>query len=110
MCRMRIPFFCTLFPSPTQQKKIMLYLIIINIAAFAIYAWDKHLSKKRNARRIPERNLLLIAALGGSIGALLAMYLIRHKTLHKKFSIGVPAILIIQLLIVLFWAKNYFIE
>ncbi len=92
------------------MEVVLLYLLAINIVAFSTYAWDKHLSKKRNARRIPEKNLLLIAAVGGSIGALLAMYLIRHKTLHKKFSIGVPALLIVQLLIALFCAKNYFIE
>lgn len=89
---------------------LIIYLVIINIAAFATYAWDKHLSKKRGAWRIPEKNLLLLAAIGGSIGALFAMYTLRHKTLHKKFYLGVPAILIAQLLIALYLTKNYFID
>lgn len=77
-------------------KLLLVYLAIINIVTFLVYAWDKRLAKKSNARRIPEKNLLLLAAIGGSVGALCAMYKLRHKTLHKKFFIGVPAILLAQ--------------
>ena len=52
-----------------------------------------------HAWRIPERTLILLAAIGGSVGALSAMYTVRHKTKHNKFTIGVPAILIIQLIL-----------
>lgn len=57
---------------------------------------DKRRARK-NLWRIPERTLLGIAVLGGSIGCLLGMYTIRHKTLHLKFSAGIPLILVIQL-------------
>ncbi len=83
-------------------KILLTYFAAINIITFIVYARDKRLAKKPNARRIPEKTLLLLAAIGGSIGALIAMYTLRHKTLHKKFFLGVPAILIIQIAIILY--------
>lgn len=83
-------------------KILLIYLVAINIFTFIAYARDKRLAKKPNARRIPERTLLLLAAIGGSIGALIAMYTLRHKTLHKKFFLGVPAILIAQITLVFY--------
>lgn len=83
-------------------KTLLIYFVAINIITFIAYARDKRLAKKPNARRIPEKTLLLLAAIGGSIGALIAMYTLRHKTLHKKFFLGVPAILIIQIAIILY--------
>jgi len=80
------------------MKYLFIYLIIINIITFIVYAWDKRKAKK-GAWRTPESTLLLLAAVGGSVGALLAMYMLRHKTNHKKFFLGVPAILIAQLAI-----------
>ncbi len=80
------------------MKYLLIYLIIINIVAFIVYAWDKRKAKK-GVWRTPESTLLLLAAVGGSVGALLAMYMLRHKTNHKKFFLGVPAILIAQLAI-----------
>lgn len=80
------------------MKYLLIYLIIINIVAFIVYAWDKR-KAKRGVWRTPESTLLLLAAVGGSVGALLAMYMLRHKTNHKKFFLGVPAILIAQLAI-----------
>lgn len=80
------------------MKYLLIYLIIINIVAFIVYAWDKRKAKK-GVWRTPESILLLLAAVGGSVGALLAMYMLRHKTNHKKFFLGVPAILIAQLAI-----------
>ncbi|MBO4531807.1 MAG: DUF1294 domain-containing protein [Paludibacteraceae bacterium] len=80
------------------MKYLFIYLIIISIITFIVYAWDKRKAKK-GAWRTPESTLLLLAAVGGSVGALLAMYMLRHKTNHKKFFLGVPAILIAQLAI-----------
>lgn len=80
------------------MKYLFIYLIIINIVTFIVYAWDKRKAKK-GVWRTPESTLLLLAAVGGSVGALLAMYMLRHKTNHKKFFLGVPAILIAQLAI-----------
>ncbi|MBR4814340.1 MAG: DUF1294 domain-containing protein [Paludibacteraceae bacterium] len=97
---MAYPF---LFPERKMDVKILLiYLVVINIITFIAYARDKRLAKKVNARRIPEKTLLLLAAFGGSIGALIAMYTLRHKTLHKKFFLGVPAILIVQTALALY--------
>lgn len=80
------------------MKLILLYLLLINAAAFLFMLVDK--IKARNHRwRIPERTLICTALLGGSIGALAGMYLLRHKTLHAKFTVGIPAILIIQIIL-----------
>lgn len=88
---------------------LIYYLLSVNLATFIAYGIDKLKARRNGAlhnkrhlsRRIPEVALLLLAALGGSPAALLAMYLFRHKTLHKKFRYGVPAILIIQLTIII---------
>ncbi len=73
-----------------------IYLAAINLAAFLVMGWDKRAAIGRR-RRVPERTLLLLAALGGSVGAWLAMRVFRHKTLHNRFRFGVPAILLAQL-------------
>lgn len=87
-----------------MMKLFILYLIAINLVTFIVYAIDKRKAKK-GTWRTPESTLLLLAAIGGTIGALLAMYLLRHKTKHKKFFIGVPALLVLQL-IVAFYLYN----
>ena len=78
------------------MKYFLWYLLLINAAAFILMLVDKRKARK-NRWRIPERTLLLSAALGGSIGALLGMYTFRHKTKHLKFTLGIPAILIAQI-------------
>ena len=72
------------------------YLILINAAGFLSMLADKQKAKK-NRWRTPERTLLLLAALGGSLGSLAGMYLFHHKTKHRKFVLGIPAILLAQL-------------
>lgn len=72
------------------------YLILINAAGFLSMLADKQKAKK-NRWRIPERTLLLLAALGGSFGSLVGMYLFHHKTKHPKFALGIPAMLLVQL-------------
>ena len=79
------------------QKIIIIYLAIINVATFFTYGIDK-LKAKRSKWRIREAALLMLAVLGGSIGALLGMKIWHHKTMHKKFKYGVPAILIVQII------------
>jgi uncharacterized membrane protein YsdA (DUF1294 family) len=74
------------------------YLVIVNILAFLLMGIDKRKAKK-GAWRIPERTLFLSALIGGSLGANLGMQLFRHKTKHRSFVIGMPAILIVQLLL-----------
>lgn len=83
----------------TFQQIAIIYLIAINVLTFFIYGIDKY--KAKNSKwRIPEATLLGLAALGGSIGAWLGMKVWHHKTMHKKFKYGVPAIIIIQIVII----------
>lgn len=83
------------------MKLILTYLLIVNAVAYFLMMADK-IKAKKNLWRIPESTLMLSALLGGSIGALAGMYHFRHKTRHPKFTIGIPAILIVQVLLVLF--------
>lgn len=75
---------------------IIIYLITINAAAFFLMLADKHKARK-NLWRIPEWVLFASAAFGGSVGALGGMYLVRHKTRHLSFTVGIPLILAIQI-------------
>lgn len=79
-----------------MKELIFLYLLIINAVAFLLMLVDKQNARKK-LWRIPESTLLVTAAIGGSIGVLAGMYTFRHKTKHVKFTIGVPAILIAQI-------------
>lgn len=79
------------------MKYIILYLLLINAAAFTLMLVDKWKAKWGHWR-IPEKTLFLTAALGGSIGALAGMYLFRHKTKHLSFTIGMPLILALQII------------
>ena len=82
-----------------MQQMIIIYLVVINVVTFFMYGIDKW--KARKAKwRIREAALLGLAVLGGSVGAWLGMRVWHHKTLHKKFRYGVPAIIVIQLLLV----------
>lgn len=73
------------------------YLLLVNLAGFLLFGVDKARAR-RHAWRIPEAQLFLAALLGGSPGCLLGMYLFRHKTRHPQFVIGIPAILLAELL------------
>ena len=76
----------------------VLYLLAINLITFLLYGIDKW-KAKRARWRIPESVLLGLAAVGGSIGAWLGMRVWHHKTQHKKFRYGVPAILVTQIVV-----------
>ncbi len=73
-------------------------LLALNLLTFIVYGIDKRKAVKKRWR-IPEATLLCLAAVGGSVGAILGMRLWHHKTQHKKFKYGLPAILAIQLLL-----------
>ena len=80
----------------------LIYLVFINIVTFSLYGIDKW-KAKRSKWRIEESTLLWWAAFGGSVGALLGMKVWHHKTLHKKFKYGIPAILIAQIAIIIYF-------
>ena len=77
---------------------VSVYLIVINAFSLALMLTDK-LRAKKNLWRIPEATLIGVAALGGSLGCLLGMRIFRHKTLKPKFFLGVPMILVLQLIL-----------
>lgn len=74
----------------------ILYLVIINLIAFAAMGIDKW-KAKHHKWRIPEKTLFLLVIVGGSIGGIAGMQLFRHKTKHKVFIIGFPFILLVQI-------------
>ncbi len=82
----------------TKQKLIIFgaYLFIVSFAAFILTVTDKHNAKK-GRRRVSEKALFAAAFLGGSLCEYLTMKAIRHKTLHKRFMLGLPAIMFFQL-------------
>ena len=79
---------------------LIIYLLIINAVSLLFMLIDKRKAVKK-AWRIPEATLLGIAAIGGSLGAVLAMRLFRHKTLHPKFAIGLPVLLAVHIIVLL---------
>lgn len=94
-------FIWTLVGSPWGL--LVVWLLLMNLVTFFVFGLDKLKAKRKvnhdTVRRVPEKTLFLLAAIGGSIGALLGMKVWHHKTLHKTFRIGIPAILILQILI-----------
>ena len=78
---------------------ILGYLLAVNITSILLYGIDKYKAKK-GRWRISEATLLLMAVIGGSIGAWAGMRLWHHKTMHKKFKYGIPLILIMQIALV----------
>lgn len=83
------------------MKLIFLYLLLINATGFVLMLADKHKARKK-AWRIPERILFTVALAGGSLGCWIGMYTARHKTRHLTFVIGMPLILLVQI-ILLYW-------
>lgn len=80
---------------------LQIYLLEINVVALLLCAVDK-IRAKAGKWRVPEGTLLLSAAIGGAAGLLTGMLLLRHKTLHKRFMLGVPAMLLIQAALLIF--------
>ncbi len=73
------------------------YIAIISVISIIVCIYDKKISKKNRVElRAPERTLLLLSALGGSIAMFMTMLLVRHKTKHVKFMLGIPLIMIAQ--------------
>lgn len=82
---------------------VSIYILLINLIAFVVFGIDKRKARK-GQWRVPESTLFILALIGGSIGALLGMLAFRHKTKHRKFTIGIPLILALQIaLLVTLW-------
>jgi uncharacterized membrane protein YsdA (DUF1294 family) len=84
---------------------LLYYLAIINIITFIVYGIDK-LKAKKGEWRIQEATLLLLAIIGGGIGAWCSVKVWHHKTLHKKFRYGIPLIIAIQIVIIIYLSKD----
>ena len=87
-----------------KYKILLIYLAVINFIAFVAYAVDK-VNAAKHRSRIKIVTLLGLAFVGGSVGSLLAMYLLRHKTRKDYFTVGVPLIMVMQV-VVIFYAMN----
>ena len=83
------------------MRAIIIYLIVINILTFLVFGIDKWKARK-GKWRITEATLIGMSIAGGSIGALLGMFLFRHKTQKRKFTLGIPAILLVQAVLAYF--------
>lgn len=97
---MELRFIAT--PFSFYMEQIAIYLLAINVASFVTYGIDKWKAKKAKWR-IREASLLLLAVLGGSVGAWLGMRVWHHKTQHKKFKYGVPALIVVQLALIVYF-------
>ena len=91
------------------MKYFYLYLLLINAVGIVIMRIDKQKARKK-AWRIPEATLMTVAAIGGSLGSLIGMYAFRHKTRHKKFTVGVPLLLLLHLTLAALALKDEIFE
>ena len=82
-------------------KNLLIYLLAINIIGFCAMGIDKYKAKK-GYWRIPEGTLMTICLIGGGIGTIAGMYTFRHKTKKAKFTIGLPAILILEIILLVY--------
>ena len=89
----------------TLHSCLVCYLLAVNAVTFIVYGIDKYKAKKAKWR-ISEATLLLLAVLGGSIGAWVGMKVWHHKTMHKKFKYGIPTILLIQIALMTYLHMN----
>ncbi len=83
-----------------MTEYILIYILCISLVTAIITAYDKRAAKKYPKHRIPENVLLILAIVGGSVAELLTMLKIRHKTNHKKFMIGLPVIIVLQMIVI----------
>ncbi|MCL6605245.1 MAG: DUF1294 domain-containing protein [Paenibacillus sp.] len=77
---------------------VMLWFVVINSIGYVVMSEDKNKARKRR-QRVPERTLFLLAGMGGALGVLIAMYRKRHKTRHMSFRIGIPLLLLLNVLL-----------
>ena len=79
------------------EKILLAYIAVMSLVSIVVCIYDKKISKKNKVElRIPEKTLLILSALGGSVAMFITMLLMRHKTKHVKFMLGIPVIMILQ--------------
>ena len=84
----------------------VIYIAIISLMSVILCVYDKKISKKNRVElRIPEKTLMGLSALGGSVAMLITMLIVRHKTKHLKFMLGIPAIIVLQICTLIFLLK-----
>ncbi|MBQ8746963.1 MAG: DUF1294 domain-containing protein [Clostridia bacterium] len=86
---------------------LAVYLSVISLVSAIVTIADKHFSKKTGHRRVPESTLLLYSAFGGSVAMLITMLLIRHKTRHVKFMLGIPLIILFQAIVAVWLSARF---
>ena len=82
------------------MRWFLIFIVIINIYGFALMGIDKRFAKIQGHRRIPEKTLLLTALFGGAVGSYLGMKTFHHKTLHNQFRFGIPAMILLHLILI----------
>lgn len=96
------PTVIKIFSNDSANKMIFFvvlgYILLMNIWAFALYRIDKKHARQRKTR-VSEKKILRVCIFGGAGGGLLGMVMLRHKTKHKKFSVSIPVLFVIQLII-----------
>ena len=81
----------------TSPKVLLIYFLVISLISIIICVYDKKVAPKNNVKlRVPEKRLLFFSAIGGSVAMFITMLIIRHKTKHAKFMVGIPFIMILQ--------------
>lgn len=80
------------------MEYIFIYFVAVSLITIIVTAYDKKAAKKRPKHRVPEKILFLLAILGGSVAEFLTMLKIRHKTKHKRFMLGLPIIILLQVI------------
>ena len=91
-----------------NMKYILIYLLFINIIGFFFMGIDKFKAQK-GWWRIPEATLMTLCLLGGGVGTIAGMYTFRHKTKKMKFTIGMPTILIVEIITIIYIVVKYII-
>lgn len=86
------------------QKILFGYILVMSIVAFCVCGADKFAAQRQKSR-VPEKVLFLLSVLGGSVGMYLGMFTFRHKTKHWYFVVGIPAIILIQAALILYFIR-----
>ena len=101
--------FIYLDPKTAVPVVVLLWVAVLSVISMVVCVYDKVISKKNRVElRVPERVLLLLSALGGSLAMYITMQIIHHKTKHAKFMIGIPVIMVLQIALIILYF--YFVQ